>query len=337
MTAEKQTAFEERLTALERELAATRVELSTTRALLQRTQNQQRRTGKLLAPLYVLAGAATLLGLMAGLSTPITGQGPGAVGQTVKAPFKVVDKSGKIILRVEEELGDWRGLIVQNSREEVAALLTCSKSGVGFVSARDKNGANASLSVRKDRGSGELSVEGPGERALGTFGAAGVKVFNKNEKLVAQLGANSVVDAGELAIANKEGKVTAVVSVDELGAGQMTVQKLGDDKDKTGGGRAVLAIDKEGQAFLRVRGLGGKVSGELNAGGLWIHNKDGQIVAKFGRSEGGANGYLMIGNAEGNKMVEAGVAKGDKGLVQCSPKAEGAPRPYPTFLLGGGK
>lgn len=333
MNDDKLTLLEARFAVLEREQATTLGVLSTTRAELKQVQGQQRRAGRRLKALCFVAVAAFLLGLTFGLSSPTIAQGSKAMGYTVKGPFTVLDKAGKIVMQVGENVNSRRGLVVLNASQDYVAGVYVSKTGHGLISARANNGAGVDIGIHDGNESGFISLERAGEKKLGRWGEDGLKLYGAKEDILADLGPGASEEVGKLWIFNKK-KVMASITADNNG-GDIGVQFPADNKGKGGGGSAFLRMDDKHQGYLRLMGGERKVTGEFGPYGLVVYNEQEKKAAFFGTATSG-DGHWSVNNVQGDPMVQAGVVGADKGKVQCNPVGTMTPRPYPTFLLGGG-
>jgi hypothetical protein len=105
---------------------------------------------------------------------------------------------------------------------------------------------------------------------------------------------------------------------------------------KTSGGVVATGIGqtREGAGGLYIYDVDGKNRvALLGTEGVVAYNKSGIAVTRLG-ALGSGNGYLTIGNSNGNSMVEAGVSEG-RGLVRAYPTTGIAPVPVPFFIRGG--
>lgn len=98
---------------------------------------------------------------------------------------------------------------------------------------------------------------------------------------------------------------------------------------------AVLTAQPEGGALLLGSGSGFIV--ELNRQSLSFMSDNKATVALFG-TKNRAKGYLELNDANGSKMVEAGMLNNNKGYVLASPyRATVDPQGDPSVLKGAGK
>lgn len=251
---------DQRLERLERRLACAERDLASGRRAV-------RRGGAIAAT--VVCGA-----LLMALRAPAPGPGP----LTVKVPFVVQDRSGKVLLQVEDSKGEGRGIIIKNIAGTSVAGIYSAHDG-GQVKVNAPNGAaagSATMWITKE-GTPRLELDGPGDLALATLG-----VFEKKTQLnlFNQGGANVVKLAEQT---NGAGLVMAL-SADETAS-------------------SALGANDAGQAGVRLK-AGGKVLAELGAAEkgnarLKIWGTQGAPVAMIGASADGSGGAVVINSGEG--------------------------------------
>jgi hypothetical protein len=229
-----------------------------------------------------------------------------ALATPVKAPFHVVDKAGKILLRVEENYQGHRGVFVHNRGGKTSAQMGESKKGNGFAEVFDAGGATTTLlggvgglAIWK----GDIVVSDENKRKRTEIGRQGVRVFDDAEQAIARFGADP---------SNKFGTLV-------VGAGGTTMV-------------AVLAGGEVGS--VTVSDSAGKTVADIGAAGVQVFH-DGTSVARLGLSPGGTGaGYLAIGNPGGSAVVEAGMLPDGFGVVRAYPLSGNTPIPIPNFIQG---
>jgi hypothetical protein len=245
-------------------------------------------------------------GFLAG--TTSEAQGP-AKPHVVKAPFHVLDKAGKVILAVEENIDGYRGLFVQNRNGRDVVVVAEGKKGNGVVETKDT--ANVTTTLLGGKGGlaiwkGDIIFSDENEKLRAEFARGGIKVYDKDGvKAVARFGADPEGQFGTVAV-GKAGQVYA----------------------------AMVAGKDSGQVV--VRGADEKNIAELGEKGVVVFNKAGTAVGRLGLPPSGKeSGYLVVANSGGDAMVEAGVLPEGRGVVRAYPLDGKTPIPIPNFIRGG--
>jgi cell division protein FtsB len=260
-----------------------------------------------------------------GDSQPTRTQGGGGPASsqvlTVKAPFKVLDASGKkVILDVEDA-----GLIVG-----------------------DPNSAHVSI------GSGAVVVvrsEGRRGAALGNYeGSMGLHVFASDGKAVAGSLAQDEEDRAQLLVGPAE-KGSVKIGVGPSGAGFVSVHKT---TGKTGVGLGVYGTAPMGVYVLNPDGqhieasmttgpegglfrlnTNGKQAVQIDRSSMVFYSEGGSPLSLFGTKDHG-KGYMELNNSGGSKMVEAGMLKSGVGYVLATPYRSSVDiNGNPSVLMGG--
>ena len=251
MTDERLERVERRLACAERELAVGR-------------RRARRATG---VAVTVVCGA-----LLMALRAPNSEPEP----LTVKVPFVVVDRSGKILLQVEDTK-DQRGLIVANGHgRAVAGLYSAHDGGQVKVDAPGANDGSATMWITKE-GTPRIELDGAGDVPLATLGVDDgrpqLNVYNKTGANVAFVGA----------LSNSGGGLAAY------------------NADRSA--HASLGTNEQGQTGLRIR-AGGKLLAELGAAEkgnvrLKIWGAGAAPVAMMGSKADGSGGAVVVANGAG--------------------------------------
>jgi hypothetical protein len=323
--------FHQRLAHLEERLAETEKELHTLRGQLCAAGQRPLQAVSRWRMLLVLGLAVTLVGLGVFTAPVSEAQDPDEKAHTVKAPFQVVDKMGKVIMSVEENFeGGQRGIIVRNTNGTDALWMSTTSKGMGVIQAFDPVQA---LSIHSELGPKGLTV-GKEEQAivslgvqpeeklgslesvnLGTLvlkkdskksveiGPTGVKVFSKDEKELASFGADKTGAFGDLAL-GKEGK---------------PLVHLKAEKDVG----SVLVKGSDGKDFVELQEQGIKMRAPLH-----VNDKAGKKIMAVEENAEGHRGIVLLNKAE-KTMVIVGESKKGNGMVQTNDGTDA------TTLLGG--
>lgn len=136
----------------------------------------------------------------------------------------------------------------------------------------------------------------------------------------------SVLDAPVL-IVDKEKKAIVEISADP-GKYGLTVHGptgesvfLGSSKTKNSG-------------LIQVLGPERKMLALVNGEGFTSYNTSGHAVASLGARAGGS-GFMTLGNANGDGIVEAGMTQDSKGIVRDYPLGGPPPMVIPNTIMGG--
>jgi hypothetical protein len=261
---------DQRLEQLERRLASAERDLAAGRRVVRR-------------------GGATAAAVVCGtLLMALRAPAPGPEPLTVKVPFVVQDRSGEVLLEVDDTK-DGRGLIVTNGAgTPVAGLYSAHEGGQVKVNAPDGPTAGSATMWITKEGTPRIELDGQGDAPLATLG-----VYEKKTRfnLFNQAGAN-----------------VAQVAEQSNGAGLVTAFNA----DQTA--NAALGADDAGHAGLRLK-AGGKVLAELGAAEkgnarLKIWGAQGAPVAIIGSDANGSGGAVVVNSGDGKPRGVLRVADG---------------------------
>lgn len=266
----------------------------------------------------------------------------GGIAQ-VKAPFEVVDASGRVILSVRNEdnleaavsiyVGEGAGaLSVHSGSAATVAELGTDENGNGILRALDAQGnlragisGEAIIGVFDEAGEKRLATLGANEH-----GAGSLTLLNKGGKLGIEAIAGAASDGGVIRTMNAGGQTVAGVGVDSRGKGLVAVVDTGGTAQLSisDTGTPALAIldgsNKQLAAVDSVNGKGrvavleqGRAAAELTAaqaggGRLVVHNSGGEPVAAVGPSSIGKGGITVYDNGQSVATLEAGESGGGR-------------------------
>lgn len=175
-------------------------------------------------------------------------------GTTVKAPFRVVNGKGDIILQSDEVEAGARLCLFDKDENPRAFVLSGEEGGaVGIVG--NKGQSSAGFTATDDEASFDITNrEGKRLVALTSNGGRGGLVLcNQDTKpSVVAFGGKEGDDGGAVAIMGKGGKLAAGLTIDEDGG----ILGIADHKGTSGGD---MVMTKHG-GFLRMFDSGGKVT-----------------------------------------------------------------------------
>lgn len=89
-----------------------------------------------------------------------------------------------------------------------------------------------------------------------------------------------------------------------------------------------------GAGIIHVYGPGRKLLSLVNHEGFTAYNSTGKAVAALGARPGGS-GFMTLGNANGDGIVEAGMTQDARGIVRAYPLGGPPPTVIPTAIMGG--
>lgn len=142
----------------------------------------------------------------------------------VTAPFEVVDKQGRTIMRVQEPTsGTGRGMYLYNDQEHIVAGVGASPSGGGRVGVRDSTGGVDQYVAMGLSGSGPyINLTRDNGKLLAALDSDGLVFYNNNGLPAVSLGAGESGNKGVFKIADENG--TAVVEAGSLQGGRGIVR-----------------------------------------------------------------------------------------------------------------
>jgi hypothetical protein len=248
---------------------------------------------------------------------------------TVRAPFRVLDASGKTVMDVDVEKDNTPRLQVGNKT-----------SGAVMVGAPNGSGAVIVYRSGGQKGAG-----------LGTYqGSMGVHVFASDGEAIAGSLALDEDDRGQLQVGPEdEGSVR--IGLGPSGAGFVSVRTaagktgvgLGVFKDAPMGVyvlnpdgqqiEASMTTSQEGGTFrLNTKG---KQAVQIDKSSMVFYSDGGNPLSQFGTKERG-KGYMELNDSGGMKMVEAGMLKSGVGYVLATPyRSSVGADGNPSVLMGG--
>jgi hypothetical protein len=195
---------------------------------------------------------------------------PGGIRANLKvqAPFEVVDKAGRTILRVDEQVLEGRGLAIFSASGRAVSAVLSEGEGFGLVTVRSSGGPEAKLFGRIAEAG--LSIHEVNQKRLevtrSASGSFGLRAFNAGGTRVATFGATG--DGFGVGAVGSGGN-EPVAAIHALG-GVGTVVVSGPN------GQAVASMVDAPQ--------GGKVE---------ISNRDGTMLVEAGTEAG--RGYVKTG------------------------------------------
>ena len=261
---------------------------------------------------------------------PAGGRPAGPQVLTVKAPFKVLDASGKKVLL---EVGG-----PANN-----ATLTVGDPASGSVTVGVGSSGSGAVIVRRS--------DGQKGAALGSYqGGMGIHVFASNGEAIAGSLTLNEEDHGQLQVGQaEEGSVK--LGVGPSGAGFVSVRTTA---GKTGVGLGVfqnapmgvyvlnpdgqhieasMTTSKEGGSFQL--NTNGKQAVQIDKSSIVFYSDGGSPLSLFGTKERG-KGYMELNDSGGSKMVEAGMMKSGVGYVLATPyRSSVGINGNPSVLMGG--
>ena len=261
-------------------------------------------------------------------STKTPGAGRPA-GLVVKAPFRVVDASGKLLMDVDVGKDNTPRLQVGNSQTgavmlgapngsgavvvyrtggQMAAGLGSNKGGMGVhIFSDDGEAIEASLTLNEEK-HGELQVghaeEGSVKLGVGPSGAGFVSVRTTAGKTGVGLGVFQNAPMG-VYVLNPDG------------------QQI----------EASMTTSKDGGSFQL--NTSGKQAVHMDRSSLVFYSDGGNPLSLFGTKERG-KGYMELNDSTGTKMVEAGMLNSKVGYVLATPyRSSVGANGNPSVLMGG--
>ena len=257
---------------------------------------------------------------------------PGA-GQvlTVKAPFRVLDASGKkVILDVGGPVNN--ATLTVGDPNSGGVTLGIGSSGSGAVIVRGSNGVRgAALGNSKGAGMGVHVFASDGEAIVGSLtldekNRGHLQVGRENEGSVeAGLGP---AGAGFVRVGTPTGKTGIGLGV--YGSSPMGVYVLKPDGQNID---ASLTTTQEGGVFRL--NASGKQAVQIDKSFLVFYSEGGSPLSLFGTKDRG-KGYMELNNSGGLKMVEAGMLNEGKGYVLATPyRSSVGINGNPSVLMGG--
>jgi hypothetical protein len=293
MSNDRLTELEHRLALAEHEVRTTRAQVRELQQHAQRRVVRGRRDGWLgLVALVLVFSVAQALQTDAQWS-----------GQTVKAPFTVLDAANRTIFSVTD--GVHRGVEIRRT------------DGKAFVQLWDEG-----ASIR-----GPLAVTDNAEKAIAIVQDSSVTTV-KDVKGVEQ----AVTSSRGLHILNAKGDTAVRAAVIATGDGYVSARKAGQGTG-LGGIQAVVYSD-QGGSHIKLSGMGGKFNAQLSTDehGLMFVDDAGVALAEINRT------HFWLGDGAGNSMVEAGMLPDKRGVVRVGPRAGGPQGPSgPASMLVGRK
>lgn len=301
--------LEARLLEAEREVQALRGELHAAR---QRPGSASARRA------FVGLGLIALLALLGTLaSRGIDAGGKSGDMSTVKAPFRVVDKSGKAILSVEEDLDGGRGIVLRDREGAEAVLVRHDKDGKGEVKildAKQKDQKNRVILGGDDGGvqiwNADLvlyKLGGPKNKAA-EMGADGLSVYGKNSKPILNADAKEgeVICVAPFRVTDKAEKKILSVEEDLEGDRGLAVH------DKNGAESVYVVNARSGRGMVKTLDSGKKESAILGGSKGGLHVWKGEVVVY----ETGEKKAVEI-SAKGLEVL----GKGDKPMFRADREA----------------
>jgi hypothetical protein len=301
-----------RLASTEQELVTVRRELE---ALRQRSPAWPSRRALGPAAVAVMALSAVLL-----MRTGVT-EAQGA-GQTVRAPFVVLDAAGKRVFEVTAT-SIFRGARVLDQNQKPMLNMLVEDGGALQVFAKD---GVTGTSIQSKDDDPEIVMRDSAKKKFVYLGRTGsnlrgpVEFSDNAEKTIAVVQDATTTkgkDSKEITVQrgvhvmNSAGTTIAKIAADATGNGYMLAH---DVSGKTA--TAALMITPKG-AELSLAG-GGKVRASMTSSdGLSIFNEKGATVGSFSASKD--HGYLELNDGSGLKMVEGGVSNDQRGYLMVSP------------------
>ena len=143
----------------------------------------------------------------------------------VTAPFEVVDKQGRTIMRVQDSTSDTsRGVNIYNDQGRVAAHVgVLISSGGGRVMARNSGGdVSRYVQMSYPAEGPHFAMKGDNDKLLLLINSLGSVWYNNNEVPAVSLGAGESGNKGVLKVADENG--TAVVEAGSLQGGRGVVR-----------------------------------------------------------------------------------------------------------------
>jgi hypothetical protein len=292
MSNDRLTNLEQRLALAEHEVRTTRAQVRELQQQAQRRMHRGRRDG-----LLGLVALVLVFSVAQALQTEAQGS-----GQTVRAPFTVVDAANKPIFSVID--GAHRGVEMKRS------------DGKAFVQLWDEG-----ASIR-----GPLAVTDNAEKAIAIVQDSSVTTV-KDAKGVEQ----AVTSNRGLHVFNPKGDVVARVAVIEED-GYVSARK-GGQGTSVGGIQGVLSVD-QGYSFLGLAGTAAKFNVRLKSdvSGLQFRDDAGIVLSEINRT------HMWFGDGAGNGVVEAGMLPDKRGVVRVGPRMGGPQGPgqlgFPYQIVG---
>lgn len=278
------TMSNDKLAELERRLAVVEDEVQATRAQFRELQRQngrrvirRRREG--------LAGLVALVLVFSVARAPETEAQWS--GETVKAPFTVVDAANRPIFTVTD--GAHRGFQMKRT------------DGKPFAQMWDEG-----ASIR-----GPLVVTDNGEKAIAVVQESSVTGAKDAQ------GADQVVTSNRgLHVFNGKGDAVARVAVSDMD-GYVSARQ-GGQGNALGGVQGVLYANKEG-SHIALAGVGKKTNVQLRSddAGLMFSNDAGTVLSEINKT------HVWLGDDAGNGVVEAGMLPDKRGIVRVGPRFGG--------------
>jgi hypothetical protein len=127
-----------------------------------------------------------------------------------------------------------------------------------------------------------------------------------------------------------------------MGAAGNTIAEISEDPGRNGltvygpqGGSVFLGTTKtSGAGLIQLTRAGQKAVADISDSGFFAYNTPGKAVAGLGARPGGS-GFLTLGNPNADGVVEAGMLKDGRGIVQVYPLGGPPPTVIPKFIMGG--
>jgi hypothetical protein len=248
---------------------------------------------------------------------------------TVRAPFRVLDASGKTVMDVDVEKDNTPRLQVGNKT-----------SGAVMVGAPNGSGAVIVYRSGGQKGAG-----------LGSYqGSMGVHVFASDGEAIEGSLALDEEHRGQLQIGPAE-QGSVKIGVGPSGAGFVAVHRT---TGKTGIGLGVFpnapigvyVLNADGQHIeasmttgqeggsLRLN-TNGKQAVQIDKSSIVFYSDGGKPLSQFGTKDRG-KGYMELNDSVGTKMVEAGMLKSGVGYVMATPWRSSVDiNGNPSVLMGG--
>jgi hypothetical protein len=131
-----------------------------------------------------------------------------------------------------------------------------------------------------------------------------------------------------LLVVDKAGNAVAEIS-DAQGMRGITVY------GKQGGSVFLGTTKTTDSGLIQLESQGGKAVAHLDDTGFYAFGPSGKAVIGMGATNPGGFGFLTIGNASGEGLVEAGVTDDGRGIVRVYPIGGPQPTVIPQLIKGG--
>jgi hypothetical protein len=270
-----------------------------------------------------------------GGSQPTKAQGSGRPASpqvlTLKAPFKVLDASGKKVILDVEGSANTATLTVGDPASG-SVLIGIGSSGSGAVIVRRSDGQKgAALGTYQDRGMGVHVFATNGQAIAGSLA---LDEDNRGQLQVGPAEEGSVKigvgpsGAGFVAVRTTAGKTGVGLGV--FRNAPMGVYVLNPDGQQI---EASMTTSQEGGSF-RVN-TNGKQAVQIDKSSMVFYSDGGKPLSLFGTKDRG-KGYMELNDPGGSKMVEAGMLKAGVGYVLTTPyRSSVGINGNPSVLMGG--